>query len=639
MKHLLAITISFVACQLALAQEPMSIDWGSMAREALAVSRPCLVRIETTARDGRRSTSQTGIKVGNPGEILTSLSGLEQNPAAIIVETQQGLRQPATIVGRDYRRSIVLLRLPTSANDSKNEPIPKILPARDIRVGQWVYAVGNTWLDAPALSLGIVSALDRVWGRAIQIDAKVSPVNYGGPLIDHAGNLLAIITPLDPLGRTLSSSAAIYDSGVGFAVPLEPILADLPRLRQGDIHAGQTGITFLGTDELLDAPTIGQIAWRSPAEKAGILPGDLIVKIDQRPIARRGEFFHALGNATEGQTISLSFQRGLKTTDTNIELVSALPTYRWPTLGILAQATPQGTEIIGVIPQSPAERAGIRPKQIIMAVANQALTKQTTLRSILDQKAIGENLSLELKSPAGNKRIELPVEEGMKAILAPDLLPTRGDTSLPSSVLRQQAAGIDYWIRLPRRQPNEAVGLLLAFEGYPAPRRSTILSTWEKASDRSALAIAGIEPLRAGRWSIEDIDRSSRLIDALLQTLPIDPHRVIIHGSLSSAGFAAQLAMTKRDHIRGLIILGRLLPATAPMHPSSKLALVQFDLANTSAGRAPQAETPSINAASIATWTNLGYPVVELPPITGNYLSPEQADQLGRWSWQLSLLH
>ena len=69
-------------------------------------------------------------------------------------------------------------------------------------VGQWAIAVGRTYdSPEPSVSVGIVSAVNRVWGKAIQTDAKVSPVNYGGPLIDVAGDALGVIVPLSPDGK------------------------------------------------------------------------------------------------------------------------------------------------------------------------------------------------------------------------------------------------------------------------------------------------------------------------------------------------------------------------------------------------------------------------------------------------------
>ena len=73
----------------------------------------------------------------------------------------------------------------------------------------------------PNVSVGIVSALDRIWGKAIQTDAKISPNNYGGPLVDIAGRVLGVLVPMSPDGSGEVAGVEWYDSGIGFAVPLE----------------------------------------------------------------------------------------------------------------------------------------------------------------------------------------------------------------------------------------------------------------------------------------------------------------------------------------------------------------------------------------------------------------------------------
>src|SRR5439155_23501610 len=107
-------------------------------------------------------------------------------------------------------------------------------PQADIHVGQWAIAVGRTYEgDRPNLSLGIVSAVGRIWGKAIQTDAKISPSNYGGPLVDISGRVTGVLVPLVPEGNNEIAGVEWYDSGIGFAVPLAHIMNVLPRLKEG----------------------------------------------------------------------------------------------------------------------------------------------------------------------------------------------------------------------------------------------------------------------------------------------------------------------------------------------------------------------------------------------------------------------
>ena len=84
-----------------------------------------------------------------------------------------------------------------------------MVPKRDIVEGQWSIALGRT-LDAkraqsPSISVGIISATGRIWGKALQTDAKISPINYGGPLIDIEGRVQGILVPASPQGEDVTA--------------------------------------------------------------------------------------------------------------------------------------------------------------------------------------------------------------------------------------------------------------------------------------------------------------------------------------------------------------------------------------------------------------------------------------------------
>src|SRR5262249_59547133 len=76
-----------------------------------------------------------------------------------------------------------------------------------------------------SVSYGIISALGRVWGKAIQTDAKISPINYGGPLVDVTGRVQGILIPASPRGEDVTAGFEWYDSGIGFAIPMGDVMA------------------------------------------------------------------------------------------------------------------------------------------------------------------------------------------------------------------------------------------------------------------------------------------------------------------------------------------------------------------------------------------------------------------------------
>ena len=126
-------------------------------------------------------------------------------------------------------------------------------------------AADDATAAAVGVSVGIISALNRIWGKALQTDAKVSPTNYGGPLVDLEGRVQGILVPASPRAEGETAGFEWYDSGIGFAIPLEDINAVLPRLKQGQETsraAACSGVDMNGADMFEAHPVIASIAAR-----------------------------------------------------------------------------------------------------------------------------------------------------------------------------------------------------------------------------------------------------------------------------------------------------------------------------------------------------------------------------------------
>src|SRR5262249_24167532 len=149
----------------------------------------------------------------------------------------------------------------------------------------------------PSVSVGIISALNRIWGKALQTDAKVSPTNYGGPLVDLEGRVQAVLVPASPQAEGETAGVGRDDSGIGFGSPLEDVNTALPRLKLGkDLKKGMLGVTMQGNDQYATAPAVGSVAPGSAADKAGLKQGDIIVSIDDKPVASYAQLLHQLGS-------------------------------------------------------------------------------------------------------------------------------------------------------------------------------------------------------------------------------------------------------------------------------------------------------------------------------------------------------
>ena len=150
--------------------------------------------------------------------------------------------------------------------------MPAAVPRSEMTVGQWAIAVGRTYEQPePNMSVGVLSATNRIWSKAIQTDAKISPANYGGPLIDIQGRVLGVLVPLSPQRQGGEvAGAEWYDSGIGFAVPLADIIERLPTLKSGkDLHPGLLGISLKPGDIYALPAEIGRLAGRLAGLQGG----------------------------------------------------------------------------------------------------------------------------------------------------------------------------------------------------------------------------------------------------------------------------------------------------------------------------------------------------------------------------------
>ena len=157
-----------------------------------------------------------------------------------------------------------------------------------------------------------LSATNRIWSTAIQTDAKISPANYGGPLIDIQGRVLGVLVPLSPQKQGGEvAGAEWYDSGIGFAVPLIDIFERLPALKLGkDLYPGVMGISLKPGDPYSLPGGAGRGPGRLSAYKSGLRPGDTIVELDsdanRPPIAAQA----CSGPAYAGDKVHIVYTRG-----------------------------------------------------------------------------------------------------------------------------------------------------------------------------------------------------------------------------------------------------------------------------------------------------------------------------------------
>jgi len=210
----------------------------------------------------------------------------------VTVKTQQGDERVAKILGRDDTRKICLLKI----DNVDGLVVPSMQPVQDVKVGQWAISLGVGYGDqAPAISMGIISAKNRIGGRAIQTDANISPANYGGPLVDIQGRLIGICVPMNPRSQGVAAGVEWYDSGIGFAVPVDDFAKIIERLKDGrKILPAFVGIATTSTADGVGMQVFG-VTEGSAAEKAGMKvlnrfeAGQEISVSIKRAVARPGD--------------------------------------------------------------------------------------------------------------------------------------------------------------------------------------------------------------------------------------------------------------------------------------------------------------------------------------------------------------
>ena len=244
---------------------------------------------------------RTGLIITSDGFVVTTLTNIGGQERGLKVELADGRVVPARRLGEDRRRDLVLLKI-----EAGELTAPTAASKAELRVGQWVLAVGRTLPVAkPTVGKGILSGVGRLAGLAVQTDADISPVNFGGPLVDLHGRVVGMIAAADLSGGGVMAGAPdrFSDSGIGFAVPLEDILAELPALASGKhIEAPFLGIRFNMT-RLDRGATVTEVLEGTAAKASGLAAGDIINEFENHVIESPFQLLYEIGSRRVGDKV------------------------------------------------------------------------------------------------------------------------------------------------------------------------------------------------------------------------------------------------------------------------------------------------------------------------------------------------
>lgn len=614
-------------------------------QDAVARVAPSVVRIQTVGgleKVGRAVVAEgasTGLIVATDGWIVSSAYAFIQEPTSVLVTLHDGTRLPAKSIARDLTRMLVLLKV------EAKQPLPVgvAAPRDKLAVGQWAIAVGRSLSAETAnISVGILSALDRIWGKAVQTDAKISYANYGGPLIDIQGRIIGVLVPLSPTEQSEVAGTEWYDSGIGFAVPLVDILARLDTLKKGqDLRPGIMGIALKGTNIYALPATIAACPPKSPAREAGLQPGDTIVAVDGVKIQRQAQLKHVLGPHVAGDTIRVVATRPTdkQRLEVTMQLVAEVQPYVRPFLGILPlrseTAATAGVAVRFVFPDSPAAAAGLKPNDRIVALGEEDVADAESMRRRVAEMNPGDQVQVQYMR--GAKQQAVKVTLGKEPTTIPAELPAAHGPLQPGGNERPETGLIS--IKIPEEanqcvayvpenyDPRLRYSLLVWLPPPGAFDKTAFVERWKERCARSDLILLVPQARDSQRWSVLEADFVGKTIDEVVQRYSIDPARIALHGYQAGGAMAYLVAFTHRDVAHAVAAVDTPLPqrvATPTADPNQALAIYSIDFEKSPA-------TPSIEAGIRRLEKSAFNVVRESLAGASRYLKAKELGTLVRW--------
>jgi len=613
-------------------------------KQAAALVSPSVVQIQTTGgRDhvGRILTGTgptTGVIVSEGGYIISSAFNFISKPSTILVNLPDGRKNIlAKMIATDRSRMLTLLKI-----DADNLTPAPVAPKESLKVGQWALAMGRTYsLEVPSISVGIISALDRIWGKAIQTDAKVSPVNYGGPLVSVQGKVQGILVPLSTRGSGETAGVEWYDSGIGFAVPMEDVLQAVERLKKGkDLHRGLMGITFKGRGVLGGEPVIARVRGNSPAEQAGLKAGDRIVEVDGKTITRQTGVKYALGPKYAGEVVAVTVKRDGKTITKKVTLVEKLEPFEPPYLGILpvreyaGKGNRPGVGIRHIFPGSPAEEAELQKLDRILKVNDTDVATSAALAETIRQYRPNEKVTLQTLRGKQQRTVTVElatipndvVDELTPAVLLPG---EKANVKTGRFVVNMPEHEREYWAYVPENyNPKYAYGLMVWLHPTNDTMEAKIFKQWKRICEERGILIVGPKAGKLAGWSPNEATFVKDAVDQFTDRYSVDSSRIFLHTAGDGATFAFQVAFKYRETFRGLAAVGGAL-RTRPSGNSPEFPM-QFHVVGGKKDRAAF----QFAQRTVTILRQLKYPTSFTPvdDLGEEYPPAEQVEEIGRWA-------
>ena len=370
----------------------------------------------------------SGFIVSPDGIILTNAHVVDWDGAKQVdIKLTDKREFKAKVIGVDKQSDVAVLKI-----DAKNLPTVKLGNSADLRVGDWVLAIGSPFGLENTVMQGIVSATgrtlpDETYVSFIQTDVPINPGNSGGPLINMRGEVVGI-------NAQIYSHSGGYE-GLAFAIPID-VAANVQQqiLQHGHVTRGRLGVTVQDMTQgladsfglnNLEGGLVNNVEPGSPAAKAGLEVGDVILKFNGRQINNSAQLPAQVAEIKPGTTVKLELLRKRATKELNVTVdelqnstVAEAQTgaQNHGRLGLMVrpltpeerQQTGESTGLLVENATGPAARAGIRPGDVIVAMNDTPVTSVKQLGELITKA--GQHVALLVQRD--NVKTFVPVDLG-----------------------------------------------------------------------------------------------------------------------------------------------------------------------------------------------------------------------------------
>jgi serine protease Do len=356
----------------------------------------------------------SGFIISQDGYILTNdhvVDGADE----IKVKLSDGREFAGEIRGLDPKLDLALIKI----DAGEDLPVAKLGDSEEIKIGEWVMAIGNPFGLEQTVTVGIVSAKGRVIGAGpyddfIQTDASINPGNSGGPLFNMQGEVIGINTAIVAQGQ-----------GIGFAIPVDMAKQIIPQLRdEGRVTRGWLGVTVQALNKELaesfaldttHGALVNEVIEDSPADKAGLKRGDIIVEYDGKQVDELNDLPRLVAATPVDETVKVKVFRDGKERTINVKIgrlddgevaLAADDEETGGALGLtVANVTPelveryslesdQGILITKIDPEGPAAEANLRVGDLVVEADGKEVGSVKEFEELVGKMKSGKVLRL-----------------------------------------------------------------------------------------------------------------------------------------------------------------------------------------------------------------------------------------------------